>query len=146
MARWFTSDLHIGHARINELAGRPFASVAEADEELIARWNAVVGPRDDVWILGDLALGPIAESLPKAKELAGRKHLVIGNHDRPFMYRKGDQRREKWANRYIDEAGLTSLQWDRLVPDRRPRHVPVPLPLRRRLARRGAVRRASTDR
>lgn len=32
-----TSDTHFSHARIIELAGRPFASAAEMDAELIRR-------------------------------------------------------------------------------------------------------------
>lgn len=36
---FITSDTHFGHARIIELASRPFASVEEMDAELIRRWN-----------------------------------------------------------------------------------------------------------
>ena len=38
-----TSDHHFGHARISELAGRPFSTVDEMDSALIERWNSV-GP------------------------------------------------------------------------------------------------------
>lgn len=51
-----TADSHFGHARIVELAQRPFASLAEMDAEMVRRWNAVVGPEDVVLHLGDLAL------------------------------------------------------------------------------------------
>lgn len=34
-----TSDTHFSHARIIELADRPFTSVDEMDTELIRRWN-----------------------------------------------------------------------------------------------------------
>ncbi|WP_052460936.1 metallophosphoesterase [Microbacterium gorillae] len=77
-----TSDHHFGHARIIELAGRPFASVEGMDEEMIARWNAVVAPGDVVLHLGDLALGPIADSVARTADLHGRRFLVPGNHDR----------------------------------------------------------------
>lgn len=77
-----TSDTHFSHARISELAGRPFASVEEMDETLVTRWNSLVGPDDAVLHLGDLALGPIAQSLPITGRLNGRKYLVPGNHDR----------------------------------------------------------------
>ena len=77
-----TADTHFGHARINELAGRPFASTEEMDRELVRRWNEVVGPEDVVLHLGDLALGPIEESLALTGQLSGRKFLVPGNHDR----------------------------------------------------------------
>ena len=46
---FFTSDQHFGHERILHMCNRPFKDAAEMDERLIANWNAVVGPRDDVW-------------------------------------------------------------------------------------------------
>jgi calcineurin-like phosphoesterase family protein len=51
--------------------------------QLIAEWNAVVGPRADVWCLGDFAYvhkagWPVEEIFA---QLHGRKHLVAGNHD-----------------------------------------------------------------
>lgn len=78
---YFTADLHFGHARIIELCGRPFASVEEMDAALIANWNAVVGPDDLVWVLGDYALGNRQHALTYLARLNGRKNLVIGNHD-----------------------------------------------------------------
>jgi calcineurin-like phosphoesterase family protein len=77
-----TADTHFGHARINELAQRPFASTDEMNRALILRWNRVVGHDDVVLHLGDLALGPIEESLALTEQLNGRKFLVPGNHDR----------------------------------------------------------------
>jgi calcineurin-like phosphoesterase family protein len=76
---FFTSDHHFGHRRIIELNNRPFASIEEMDEALIERWNAVVGPDDVVYHLGDFSFGDQANYLPR---LNGKeKHLVIGNHD-----------------------------------------------------------------
>ncbi|MFS2243040.1 MULTISPECIES: metallophosphoesterase [unclassified Microbacterium] len=79
---YVTSDTHFSHARISELAGRPFGTVEEMDAELIARWNATIGPDDVVLHLGDLALGPIEQSLALTARLNGRRFLVPGNHDR----------------------------------------------------------------
>lgn len=80
--RFFTADLHLGHVNIIGYSHRPFASVSEMNAALVANWNATVGAEDEVWVLGDVALGRIAESLPLVADLAGRKHLVPGNHDR----------------------------------------------------------------
>ena len=77
-----TSDHHFGHARIGELAGRPFASVDEMNAVMIERWNALVEPDDVVLHLGDLALGPIEQSVALTSQLNGRRLLVPGNHDR----------------------------------------------------------------
>ena len=86
MEVFFTADLHFGHARIVELANRPFASVEEMDEALIANWNAVVRRPDDlVWVLGDYALGDRRKALGYLDRLNGRKMLVAGNHDKCFL-------------------------------------------------------------
>ena len=75
---YVTSDTHFGHARISELAGRPFGAVEEMDAELIALWNAAVCPDDVVLHLGDLALGPIERSLALTARLNGRRFLASG--------------------------------------------------------------------
>lgn len=77
-----TSDTHFSHARIGELAERPFTTVDEMNAELVRRWNTVVGPGDTVLHLGDLALGSIEESVAITAQLNGRRFLVPGNHDR----------------------------------------------------------------
>lgn len=79
---WFTADLHLGHSQIIQYCNRPFANVDEMDEELIDRWNEVVGEKDDIYILGDVAISRPAMVIPLVKRLRGRKHLIIGNHDR----------------------------------------------------------------
>lgn len=84
--RFFTSDLHFGHERIIEFEpkSRPFASVPEMNEGIIEAHNAIVSPDDTVFILGDVAMGKIADSLPLVGRLNGYKILVPGNHDRVF--------------------------------------------------------------
>jgi calcineurin-like phosphoesterase family protein len=80
MTVFFTSDEHYGHANIIRYCARPFADVSAMDEALIARHNAVVGPDDDVWHLGDFVFkGDVAATLAR---LNGRHRLVAGNHDR----------------------------------------------------------------
>jgi calcineurin-like phosphoesterase family protein len=78
MAIWITADPHYGHARIIELCKRPYRSVDEMDEDLIARHNARVGPRDTVYFLGDVTM---RHPLRYLQRLNGKKHLFIGNHD-----------------------------------------------------------------
>lgn len=124
--RWFTSDLHLGHANVIAYAGRPFADAGQMDASLAAAWNAVVAPGDEVWVLGDVAMGRIDESLPKVGWLAGTKHLVLGNHDRPFE--AGSRREAAWWDRYLD-AGFTALHHGsvELVLDIAGKAVPVRL-------------------
>ena len=85
---FFISDTHFNHNRICEFEPvfRPFASVEEHDEELIKRWNDVVGPNDTVVHLGDVILNVnetnIEHHLARTiGRLNGRKELVFGNHD-----------------------------------------------------------------
>jgi calcineurin-like phosphoesterase family protein len=82
MAVFFTSDTHFGHGGALGLFRRPFASVADMDTALIAGWNSVVAPADEVWHLGDFALGrPVARMAEILQALNGRKRLVAGNND-----------------------------------------------------------------
>ena len=56
MAVFFTADTHFGHAAARAFYRRPFATVAEMDTAMVARWNAAVAPDDEVWHLGDFAV------------------------------------------------------------------------------------------
>lgn len=78
---YFISDLHLNHNKIFVWGRRGFNSVEEMNETLIERFNARVTNDDEVWILGDVALGDINESIPLLQRLNGKIHIVIGNHD-----------------------------------------------------------------
>ncbi len=82
MAVFLTSDLHLGHNNVIKHCNRPFADVDQMNEFLIARYNAVVTQRDDVYILGDVAF---CDPTPFVSRLHGRKHLILGNHDQPKL-------------------------------------------------------------
>jgi calcineurin-like phosphoesterase family protein len=81
MSVYFTSDTHFGHARIIESCARPFASVAEMDEAMIARWNARVQTDDTVYHLGDFAFRADYPASHYIMRLNGSIHLIRGNHD-----------------------------------------------------------------
>ena len=76
------SDTHFGHSKVLQFEPkhRPFATIAEHDRELVARWNATVRPKDTVWHLGDVFFGG-RENHGVLAELNGLKRLVLGNHD-----------------------------------------------------------------
>ncbi|WHQ68563.1 metallophosphoesterase [Methylorubrum extorquens] len=79
---FLTADHHFGHQKVLGMSGRPFASVAEHDEYLIEAWNASVGPKDEVWHLGDFAYRCTAEHAARVfSRLNGVKRLVHGNHE-----------------------------------------------------------------
>jgi calcineurin-like phosphoesterase family protein len=78
---YFTSDPHYWHTNIIKMCDRPFASVEEMNEALIANWNAVVGDADTVYVLGDFAFAGTTKIVPILSRLKGRKYLIKGNHD-----------------------------------------------------------------
>lgn len=80
---FFIGDTHFGHKGIINFEStkpyRPFSCIQEHDEELIRRWNHAVGPKDNVWHLGDFCFGK--HNIAIAGRLNGYKRLVLGNHD-----------------------------------------------------------------
>ena len=84
---YYTGDLHLGHANVIRLCGRPFQTVEEMDEVLIENWNRRVGAKDSVYILGDLIFRAVQPPEVYLRRLNGKKHLVIGNHDRDWFRR-----------------------------------------------------------
>ena len=82
---FFTADHHIGHKSIlsqRMARPRPFATIEEHDEALVAAWNAVVRPDDIVWHLGDFAYKCSPEYAASVRaRLHGRIRLCRGNHD-----------------------------------------------------------------
>jgi calcineurin-like phosphoesterase family protein len=87
MTVWFTADTHFYHKRIIDLAKRPFSSVEEMDETMIARWNERVQKGDTVYHLGDFAF---TDHTPYLERLNGHKVLVIGNHDHSNRIRRAE--------------------------------------------------------
>ena len=119
MARFFTADLHLGHrnlaryepgraqaARVDPLEGpADDETQARLDQVLVERWNAVVGPDDEVWILGDACMGRLDDTIGLLGRLHGRIVLVPGNHDRVWA---GNPRRNEWWDRYL-AAGVDEI-------------------------------------
>jgi calcineurin-like phosphoesterase family protein len=81
---YFTSDLHFFHANIIAYSHRPFDSLEEMNEGIIANWNRRVTPEDKVYVIGDFMMGHNFKThLPWiTPRLNGYKVLVKGNHDR----------------------------------------------------------------
>ena len=80
MTIYFTSDNHFGHKNIIKYCNRPFKHVDEMNEEMIARWNAKVGPEDEVYNLGDFSFDRNPAKF--FNRLNGKKYLIKGNHDK----------------------------------------------------------------
>lgn len=82
---YFTSDLHLGHANIIRHCNRPFSSVEEMDETLIRNWAKRVKANDTVYVLGDLMFRNQKSPEEYLSRLKGKKHLIIGNHDKDWI-------------------------------------------------------------
>lgn len=78
---WITSDLHFGHDREFIWGARGYSSVEEMNAKQLEKFNSVVSDEDEVWILGDLVLGDIEGGLALLKQLKGKIHVCLGNHD-----------------------------------------------------------------
>ena len=77
---WLISDTHFNHTNIIRYCDRPFNSVGEMNQMLIANWNKVVEEEDTVFFLGDLASGH--DPLSWLDLLNGHIVLIKGSHDR----------------------------------------------------------------
>lgn len=81
---YYIADTHLGHENILWLSERPFKSIEEMDQTIIDNWNAKVTDKDDVYILGDFSYKG-KDPVEYLKLLNGKKHLIVGNHDRALL-------------------------------------------------------------
>lgn len=79
---YYIADTHFGHANVIKHDGRPFDRVEEMDDFLIAAWNSRVTDGDDVYIIGDFVFGGGKSVTQYCNKLKGKKHLILGNHDK----------------------------------------------------------------
>ena len=80
---YVTSDLHFCHDRPFLFEPRGFSNIDEHDQAIVKNWNAIVTEDDDVYVLGDLMLNDNEKGLFLIKQLRGKLHVTIGNHDTP---------------------------------------------------------------
>jgi calcineurin-like phosphoesterase family protein len=80
---FFTADLHFGHKNIIKYCNRPYPSIESMNESIVEIWNKYVPNDADVFILGDVAFSMTKNKIRELlNSMNGRKHLVIGNHDK----------------------------------------------------------------
>lgn len=116
MTNYYIADPHFGHENIIRFCDRPLTGVHEMNRWLEESWNARVTDDDDVFIVGDFAYRSAENVGPLLERLHGRKHLIIGNHDKKWMktidpaehfvevgqalFTVDDQRRRIWMCHY----------------------------------------------
>lgn len=96
--RFWTADLHLGHAKVAELRG--FASVREHDTHILSQL-AELDHWDTLWLLGDISSGkPEDERIALAlldQMVNAEMHLIAGNHDSvSSIHRGGFKRQREW--------------------------------------------------
>ncbi|MFS0660910.1 metallophosphoesterase [Niallia alba] len=80
--KYFISDTHFFHENIINFCNRPFEDVTIMNQTLIDRWNAVIGQKDEVYILGDFVVrGTGKQANEILMQLNGKKYLIKGNHE-----------------------------------------------------------------
>ena len=100
MRVWFTSDLHIGHDKVNLDRFPEFTM--ETEDLLAYRWDQQVREDDIVWVLGDISSGKTPDqwaALDWIDRRPGRKRLILGNHDGPHPAHRDAH---KWTRPYVE--------------------------------------------
>lgn len=85
---YYIGDMHLGHANVIKHDNRPFNNIDEMTEFMIKNYNKIITDKDAVYIVGDITLKGIVNATELIKRLKGRKHLVIGNHDKKNVKNK----------------------------------------------------------
>jgi calcineurin-like phosphoesterase family protein len=108
---YLTSDTHFRHSNIIQYCNRPFSSTGEMDETMIKNWNSVVGVKDTVRHLGDVAFGRGATAQEVGnilKRLNGTIHLIKGNHEKLALA-------NKWRFASIKDYDEIEIEGQRIV-------------------------------
>jgi len=75
MIRWITADWHLGEDRM-AIMQRPFKDQREMIEVLVERHNAIVGPDDLVYVVGDVCYQKYPEFLEEVDRFNGKKDCL----------------------------------------------------------------------
>ena len=102
---WFTSDTHFGHENVLRLADRPWSTVAQMNDDMVASINGKVAVDDELYILGDFSFKmTVQDAHELRKSIACRRvHLLLGNHDK-------DWTQPAVADAFIQDFSLLAAQ------------------------------------
>lgn len=82
MKYFFTADEHMGHKNIIKYCDRPFTDVEEMNEEIIKRYNEVVGVEDTTIHIGDYTMKSKKDAENWIRRLNGTHTFIQGSHDK----------------------------------------------------------------
>lgn len=109
--RYFTSDSHLGHENILHLGeGRPFRTLSHMHSIILNNCYQLINPEvDDLYHLGDGAMGNFSDTIKLLASLPGRnKFFIPGNHDKIFPKLNTKARIEHYTPEY-EKAGYKVL-------------------------------------
>lgn len=78
---YFTADTHFSHDNIRKYCIRPFLSVEEMDETLLANINKKISKDDTFYVLGDFCFRGKSPKYYLDRIICKNVILIIGNHD-----------------------------------------------------------------
>lgn len=102
MTVFFTSDSHYSHTNVIKYSNRPFTSKFEMNSKLMENWNTQIKQNDIVYHLGDFCFADEQEGQSILDRLNGKKHLIIGNHDKVGVKLKGWESIEHYKEINVD--------------------------------------------
>lgn len=111
---YFTSDQHYNHSNIIKYCNRPYSSVDEMNMALISNYNSMVKLDDTVYHLGDFCyFHKIDQVISTFKRLNGKKHIILGNHDKIIAKNKEELLKSKVLETVSDilEVNLNNKQF-----------------------------------
>jgi len=129
MTVWFTSDLHLGHAKVAQIRWDRFSdqpgcpSIEDVtrwhDNLLTKNWANAVLRDDQVIVVGDISGGSKARqerALAMIATLPGTKFLISGNHDstHPMHHRETTKMKKVYLEVFedVDTVGYRHLKWE----------------------------------
>ena len=100
--KFFISDPHFFHANSIPHNNRPFSSVEEMNETIVANTNRVVSNKDELFFLGDISFGNHEETYKILRRINGCKSVVLGNHDK-LIQKSAQIKAEIFGNRVYEQ-------------------------------------------
>ena len=80
MNRFWTADWHLGHTNIIKYCNRPFKTIADNDQTILANCNDQAKEDDELYFLGDFCFGDPKKYLDQIR--CKNIYFVKGSHDK----------------------------------------------------------------
>ena len=111
---WFTSDEHYNHKKIIEYYKRPFSTVEEMNETLIANHNAYVGKNDITIHAGDFCWENNRKGASQYYSRLNGNHIFLkGSHDHWLPDSAKYIWRKEIYGKFIMVCHYSMLIWER---------------------------------